>query len=187
MDLTEDDVLEILNLIEKSGFDFFQLQTGDLKLVVSKGGYMGSGALTVSGDAPPAAAPTGPAAPQTTEPKKEAPADEPKRKAQVVRDGTLPINAPMVGTFYITPEPGAPPFVEVGKRIDEDTTMGLIEVMKVFNAVKSGVRGVVAEICVQGGEFVEYGQTLFLVKPEGSTVKSRPRVSTGRLTSKGKR
>ena len=181
MDLTEDDVLEILNLIEKSGFDFFQLQTGDLKLVVSKGGYMGSGAAPFSSDSAPAAQPA------AAEAKKEATAAKPKPKAPVVRDGTVPINAPMVGTFYITPEPGAPPFVEVGKRIDEDTTMGLIEVMKVFNAVKSGVRGVIAEICVQGGEFVEYGQTLFLVKPEGSTSKSRPRVSTGRLTSKGKR
>ncbi|MBI2540609.1 MAG: hypothetical protein HYW04_12600, partial [Deltaproteobacteria bacterium] len=98
MDLTEDDVLEILNLIEKSGFDFFQLQTGDLKLVVSKGGYMGSGAAAFANNSAPAAQP---AAPQAAEPKKEAPAAEPKRKAQVVRDGTLPINAPMVGTFYI--------------------------------------------------------------------------------------
>ncbi len=159
MDLTEDDVLEILNLIEKSGFDFLQLQMGDLKLVVSKGGYMGSGAAAFANDSAPA--------PKAAEPKQEAPPAEPKRKAPVVRDGTLPINAPMVGTFYITPEPGAPPFVEVGKRIDEDTTVGLIEVMKVFNAVKSGVRGVIAEICVQGGEFVEYGQTLMLVKPDG--------------------
>ena len=181
MDLTEDDVLEILNLIEKSGFDFFQLQTGDLKLVVSKGGYMGSGTVAFANDSAPAAQPA------AAEAKKEVAAAQPKPKAPVVRDGTVPINAPMVGTFYITPEPGAPPFVEVGKRIDEDTTMGLIEVMKVFNAVKSGVRGVIAEICVQGGEFVEYGQTLFLVKPEGSTLKSRPRVSAGRPTSKGKR
>lgn len=184
MDLTEDDVLEILNLIEKSGFDFLQLQMGDLKLVVSKGGYMGSGAAAFSNDPAPAASP---AATRAPEPKKEATPAEPQRKAPAARDGTLPINAPMVGTFYITPEPGAPPFVEVGKRIDEDTTVGLIEVMKVFNAVKSGVRGVIAEICVQAGEFVEYGQTLFLVKPEGSTLRSRPRVSTERLTSKGKR
>jgi acetyl-CoA carboxylase biotin carboxyl carrier protein len=72
----------------------------------------------------------------------------------------------MVGTFYITPEPGAPPFVEVGSHIDEDTTVGLVEVMKVFTAVNSGVRGVIVEICAQGGQFVEYGQTLFFVKPE---------------------
>ncbi len=73
----------------------------------------------------------------------------------------------MLGTFYITPEPGAPPFIKVGGVVDEDTTVGLIEVMKVFNAVRSGVRGVVSEICVQSGQFVEYGQTLFLVSQEG--------------------
>ena len=168
MDLTEDDVLEILNLIEKSGFDFLQLQMGDLKLVVSKGGYMGSGAA-FSSDSPPAVQPATPSAPapKAAEPKTEAAPPKPTRKTPAASDGTVPINAPMVGTFYITPEPGAPPFVEVGKHIDEDTTVGLIEVMKVFNAVKSGVRGVIAEICVQGGEFVEYGQTLFLVKPDG--------------------
>lgn len=157
MDLTEDDVLEILNLIEKSSYDFLQLQMGDLKLVVSKSGYAG----------PIAAAALSDPAPTAAEPKKEAAAAQPKPKAPLVREGTVPINAPMVGTFYITPEPGAPPFVEVGGRVDEDTTMGLVEVMKVFNAVKSGVRGTIVEICVQGGQFVEYGQTLFLVKPEG--------------------
>lgn len=170
MDLTEDDVLEILNLIEKSGFDFLQLQMGDLKLVVSKGGYMGgAAAVAASSDSPPPVDPvaaSGAAPKMREEAKTQAEQAQPKPKA-VVRDGTVPINAPMVGTFYITPEPGAPPFVEVGGNIDEDTTVGLIEVMKVFNAIKSGVRGVVEEICVQGGQFVEYGQTVMLVKPKG--------------------
>ncbi len=168
MDLTEDEVLEILNLIEKSNFDFLQLQMGDLKVVVSKGTYTGSGAAEFSGDSGAAAQATAPSAPapNAPEPKKEAPVQS-KPQASVARDGTVPINAPMVGTFYITPEPGAPPFVEIGGHVDEDTTVGLIEVMKVFNAVKSGVRGIVVEICVQGGQFVEHGQTLFLVKPDG--------------------
>ena len=170
MDLTEDDVLEILNLIEKSGFDFLQLQMGDLKLVVSKGGYMGSATLAASSAPAPSANPVPPStpAPEASDGEGNAQAAaEAKPQAPAIREGTVPVNAPMVGAFYITPEPGAPPFVEVGKRIDEDTTVGLIEVMKVFNAVKSGVRGVVAEICVQGGQFVEYGQTLMLVKPDG--------------------
>ena len=170
MDLTEDDVLEILNLIEKSSFDFLQLQMGDLKLVVSKGGYMGSAPVAVFSDPQPAAGPAvaSEPAPKAREAEVKTQAEQPQPKAKaVVRDGTVPINAPMVGTFYITPEPGAPPFVEVGGNIDEDTTVGLIEVMKVFNAIKSGVRGVVEEICVQGGQFVEYGQTIMLVKPKG--------------------
>ncbi|MBI2350815.1 MAG: acetyl-CoA carboxylase biotin carboxyl carrier protein subunit [Deltaproteobacteria bacterium] len=173
MDLTEDDVLEILNLIEKSSFDFLQLQMGDLKLVVSKGGYMGSAPVAAFSDPQPAAGPavSSEPAPKAREAEVKTQAEQPQPKAKaVVRDGTvpiMPINAPMVGTFYITPEPGAPPFVEVGGNINEDTTVGLIEVMKVFNAIKSGVRGVVEEICVQGGQFVEYGQTVMLVKPKG--------------------
>ncbi len=162
MDLTEDDVLEILNLIEKSNFDFLQLEMGDLKLVVSKSGSEGARVRWGLTETPAASAP----APKAPEPKKELPV-QPQPKVSVARDGTVPITAPMVGTFYITPEPGAPPFVEVGSHVDEDTTVGLIEVMKVFNAVKSSVRGTIVESCVQGGQFVEHGQTLFLVKPDG--------------------
>ncbi len=97
-----------------------------------------------------------------------------KPKGASIKEGIVPIAAPILGTFYITPEPGAPPFVEEGGLVDEDTTVGLIEVMKVFNAVRSGVRGVVQEICVQSGQFVEYGQTLFLVRPEGRAVGKGP-------------
>ena len=72
----------------------------------------------------------------------------------------------MVGTFYATPEPGAPPFVALGDRVDAETTVGLVEVMKVFNAVSSGTAGTIDEICVESGQFVEHGQTLFLVRPD---------------------
>jgi len=164
MELTEDEVLQILDLIDKSSFDFVQLQVGSLKLTVSKGGYRGNAAPSTASKDAAASAVTAPK-PSEGEGKAQG-APESKPKAGVPK-GTIPIQAPMVGTFYITPEPGAPPFVEVGSRVDEDKTVGLIEVMKVFNAVKSGVRGTIVEICVQGGQFVEYGQMLFLVKPEG--------------------
>jgi biotin carboxyl carrier protein len=77
----------------------------------------------------------------------------------------VPITAPLLGTFYVAPEPGAPPFVQVGATVTEDTTCGLIEVMKVFNSVRAGVKGVVSEVVAQNGQFVEHGETLFLVKP----------------------
>jgi acetyl-CoA carboxylase biotin carboxyl carrier protein len=81
----------------------------------------------------------------------------------------VPVKAPMVGTFYAQPEPGAPPYVAVGSHVDEDTTMGLVEVMKVFNAVRAGASGTVAEILVQNAQFVEFGQTLFFIKPDEPT------------------
>jgi oxaloacetate decarboxylase alpha subunit len=80
-------------------------------------------------------------------------------------EGGVEIAAPIVGRFYAQPEPGAAPFVRIGSEVDESTTVGIIEVMKVFNAVSAGVRGVISEVCVRDGDFVEYGQRLFRVMP----------------------
>jgi len=78
--------------------------------------------------------------------------------------GAIPILAPMVGAFYAAPEPGAPPYVELGAEVSPDSTVGLIEAMKVFTAVAAGVHGVLTEILVSNAEFVEYGQPLAFVK-----------------------
>ncbi|MGH7770997.1 MAG: acetyl-CoA carboxylase biotin carboxyl carrier protein [Candidatus Binatia bacterium] len=166
-ELTEDDVLQILNLIENSSFDFMQLQVGDLKLTVSKSGYLGST------DTPAPAVSVRPAA-EVKEAETKGDQFKPMPRDAAVREGVVPIAAPMVGTFYTTPDPEAPPYVDVGAQVDEDTTVGLIEVMKVFTAVKSGVRGAIDEICVQNGQFIEYGQTLFLVSPNSANVKGPP-------------
>lgn len=164
MDLTQDEVLKILNIIEKSHFDYMQLQVGELKLTVSKGGYIGAAPETqpVQEPAKPKPAPQA----QPAEPK---PATAPAKTSAKARTDGHEITAPMVGTFYAAPEPGAKPFVELGGEIDEETTVGLIEVMKVFNAVQSRVRGKIAEVRVQNGQFVEYGQTLFVVEPAGKS------------------
>lgn len=77
----------------------------------------------------------------------------------------MAVTAPLLGTFYVAPEPGAPPFVSVGQQINEDTTCGLIEVMKVFNSVRAGVKGTVVEVVAANGGFVEFGQPLIIVKP----------------------
>jgi acetyl-CoA carboxylase biotin carboxyl carrier protein len=158
MELSEDDVLHILKLIDESHFDYFQLEVGDLKITVSKGEPIPLTPAAQTTAAAPAAA-TAPRPGPVPAAKPEAP------KAAAIPPGMAPITAPILGTFYVAPEPGAPPFVKVGETITEDTTVGLIEVMKVFNSVRSGVKGVVAELVVQNGQFVEHGQTLFLVKP----------------------
>ena len=164
MELTEDDVLHILKLIDESKFDYFQLEVGELKITVSKGDPIPISSSPLGAPVSQAARaaavespkPT-PAAPQSTAPKVDAKA--------AAAEGLLPITAPLLGTFYIAPEPGAPPFVQIGAAITEDTTVGLIEVMKVFNSVRANVKGTVTQVVAQNGQFVEYGQTLFLVKP----------------------
>jgi biotin carboxyl carrier protein len=70
----------------------------------------------------------------------------------------------MLGTFYRTPKPGSPPFVEVGAVVGEEDPVCIIEVMKLFNTVRAGVRGRIAGICAEQGQLVEFQQTLFLVE-----------------------
>ncbi|MFQ5683001.1 MAG: acetyl-CoA carboxylase biotin carboxyl carrier protein [Candidatus Binatia bacterium] len=171
MDLTESDVLAILNLIEKSSFDFFQLEQGDLKLTVSKGGY----AREASDQSPGITQQSDVSPPEDPAMFLETPVGQSERKqppdgqgVSVAIKGLVPIAAPMVGIFYAASEPEAPPFVERGTTVDEGTNVGLIEVMKVYTGISAGVRGVISEILVSNGQFVEYGQSLFLVKPEGS-------------------
>lgn len=79
--------------------------------------------------------------------------------------GLTPIKSPMVGTFYAAPSPDAKPFVAVGTNVDEETDVCVIEAMKVFNNIKAECRGTIARILVTNGQPVEFGQTLFLVKP----------------------
>jgi acetyl-CoA carboxylase biotin carboxyl carrier protein len=167
MDLTEDDVLHILKLIDESKFDYFQLEVGELKITVSKGEPIPLASSNTAASPsrpsvaaePPKATPAAPrSAAQSAAPKVDA-------GAAAAAQGLVPITAPLLGTFYVAPEPGAPPFVQVGAAITEDTTVGLIEVMKVFNSVRANVKGTIAQVVAQNGQFVEYGQTLFLVKP----------------------
>ena len=83
----------------------------------------------------------------------------------IVREGDLQdVPAPMLGTFYRAPKPGEPPFVEVGAPVEADTIIGIIEVMKLMNTVRAGVRGIVAEIPGRDGALVEYGETLLRVR-----------------------
>jgi len=160
MELTEDDVLHILKLIDESHFDYFQLEVGELKITVSKGDPIPVATNPQTSAAPAATAP----APKPAVAPPAAPAPQ-AAKSVTVPEGMLTITAPLLGTFYVAPEPGAPPFVKVGQTITEDTTVGLIEVMKVFNSVRATVKGTITDVVVQNGQFVEFGQTLFIVKP----------------------
>ncbi len=81
-------------------------------------------------------------------------------------EGLLTIASPMVGTYYAAPNPDAAPFVEVGATITPDTVVCLIEAMKIFNEIKAECAGTVVKALVENGEPVEFGQTLFLVKPD---------------------
>jgi acetyl-CoA carboxylase biotin carboxyl carrier protein len=161
MELTEDDVLEIIKLFEQSKFDFLQLEQGERKITVSKGGYVSARADALPHSSPSAAAPNA----SLAAPEREAPQrGGPEREAPEA--GLLPVAAPMVGKFYAAPSPSDPPFVVAGAKVVAGATVGLIEVMKVFASIKTETAGVIERILVSNGQFVEFGQTLFWIRPD---------------------
>lgn len=76
------------------------------------------------------------------------------------------IKSPMVGTFYAAPSPEQPAYVKVGQKVTEETIVCIVEAMKLFNEIEAEVKGEIIEVLVENGQLVEYGQPLFLVKPE---------------------
>lgn len=175
--LTEDEVRRIgriIETLEQSTFDYLQLELGELKLTVAKGNaamVLPTAAAPAPALATPAPSPApAPAAPPPA-PSAASPAPAGTASAPVVAaasaagSGLVDIVSPMIGRFYSQPEPGAAPFVTPGSEVGPETTVGLVEAMKMFNAVHAGTTGTIAEVCVQDATIVEYGQVLFRVRP----------------------
>jgi acetyl-CoA carboxylase biotin carboxyl carrier protein len=159
MSLTAAEVAEIMRLVEQSGFDELTLEMEGTKISLRRGGTAGGAA-----PAPAAAAATA-ATPALVAPK-AAPAT-PLAAAASADPGLQDLPAPLLGTFYRAPKPGAPAFVEVGSQVEADTIVGIIEVMKLMNTVRAGVRGTVAEILAADGALAEYGATLMRIRKSG--------------------
>lgn len=100
------------------------------------------------------------------EPSSQAPEAEEKAQPNT-NNGLIPVTSPMVGTFYRSPSPNAPPFVDVGDYITAGQTVCIIEAMKLMNDMPSEVTGKLVTVCAENGTTVEYGQPLFMVDPKG--------------------
>ena len=97
-------------------------------------------------------------------PQRLAPDQKPQAVEQKTKK-TVEIKAPMVGTFYSSPSPEAPPFVDIGNTIEKGQVVCIIEAMKLMNEIKSDVRGKIVDISVENGNPIEFGQVLFLIEP----------------------
>jgi acetyl-CoA carboxylase biotin carboxyl carrier protein len=166
--ITQDDVIEILKMLDESNMDEIHLEMGDLKLIArryAEGKAVQDGITVVSEKAVRPEVMDVDPAPETHTAASVSESDTQKAEAGmgIQEDGLTPIKAPMLGTFYKAPKPGALPFVEEGKVVTEDDTVCIIEVMKLFNTVKAGVRGRIKKVCVEDAQMVEFGQNLFLV------------------------
>ena len=165
--LSDEDVRQIALLVDtldRSTFDFLQVELGDLKVTLGKGAPPVAPAAPAVPPVAPIAVPAAAAAMGVPVPVAQ-PGAAAGSMATDAQHDTVTVVAPMLGRFYSCPEPGAPPFVAIGTEVGPDSTVALIEVMKMFTAVRAGVHGIVTEICVQNEQFVEYGQILFRVRP----------------------
>jgi acetyl-CoA carboxylase biotin carboxyl carrier protein len=170
--LTDAEVNQIAQLIEtldRSTLDFLQIDSGGLKVTIGKGNVLPTALPVLSPAAPATAAQQAAqqeAPPRAAQSAASASAAAAPAKTPAVSDGALVIKAPMMGRFYSKPDPASPPFVTVGSEVNTSTAVGLIEVMKLFNTVQSDVEGIITEVCVPDGEFIEYGAPLFKLRPK---------------------
>ncbi|MGD9664962.1 MAG: acetyl-CoA carboxylase biotin carboxyl carrier protein [Novosphingobium sp.] len=155
------DLARLIADFEASDLREVQLRQGGFELFLSKDSSAGGlgGTASAPRSAAPAAAPA-PAAPASSAPATPAvsgPADIP--------EGGVLVRAPYLGTFYRAAKPGAAPYVEQGQAVDDDTEVCLVEVMKLFTAVRAGAKGTIHTILVEDGDMVAADQPLFVVMP----------------------
>ena len=163
MSFSHEDVQRLLQLLDSSHFDELHLEAEGIKLSLRRGGAVADPAPVA-----PLSAPVAPVSartpPQVTS---SAPAAAPIAAAPPANGDTslLEIRAPMLGTYYGAPKPGAAPFVTVGGRVSADSAVGIIEVMKLMNSISAGVDGVVVEVLARDGDLIEFDHVLLRVRP----------------------
>lgn len=175
--INQDEVKQLIDLIQKlddSSFEFMELEKDNVKIVIGKGETRSVNTTQHSSFhqeqslTPASKKENETGSIESTQVKPPEPSIEKKDtniKNEQPADGTITITAITPGRFYARPEPGAEPYAQVGDKVKSDTTVGLLEVMKMYTAVLAGIEGIITEVCVEDAEIVEYGQPLFRVKP----------------------
>ena len=156
MDIKElkDVAIELMDALKAKGLGEVEIELDDVKLKIKSA----PPAPVVAAPAAPAAA--APAAAPAAAAEDEAPA---AAAAEDLPEGT-PVRSPLVGTFYSSPSPDAPPFVLVGQKVKEGDTLFIVEAMKTMNEIKSPCDGTVVRILAQPGDMVEYNQTIVVIE-----------------------
>ena len=158
-------IREIVGLMADNDLSYFHIEQKDAKLEIRRGSdFAAAGDLLKHLPVPAAAAPPVALAPAVA----AAPAVSPVPGASPAAAAEAPagptVNSPMVGTFYRSSSPGEKSFINVGDQVDENTTVCIIEAMKVMNEIKAEMRGTVARVLAEDGKPVQYGQPLFELK-----------------------
>jgi acetyl-CoA carboxylase biotin carboxyl carrier protein len=146
-------VKKLIELLEESGISEIEISEGEESVRISR--YPKTGTITTT---------AAPAAPAASAPAAQAPAPPLPAEAAATPVQGQQVTAPMVGTFYSGPAPGAKPFVEIGTEVKPGDTLCVIEAMKMMNQIESEFAGRVVSILVENGSPVEFGQPLFVIE-----------------------
>jgi acetyl-CoA carboxylase biotin carboxyl carrier protein len=168
-EIKPEDVEAVIETFEASSWEELRLKVGDFELFLSKTGNAQGLPSHPSVHVSPDAAATGFAVTHATA--TAAPPHPDSSSGRKSRDADFPpqwvaVRAPNLGTFYRAPKPGAPPYINIGQRVQANTEVCLIEVMKLFTAVLAGTTGVVRKVLVEDAALVEYDQPLILIEPD---------------------
>jgi acetyl-CoA carboxylase biotin carboxyl carrier protein len=155
-----EEIKELLRIVEERQFSEFELERDGLKLKVRR--HSGAGDPAMASSAPalspgiagalPEARPAGPAAPSPA----PAPAGE--------EEGLTTVSSPIVGTFYRSPDPNSPPFVNVGDRVSVGQVLCIVEAMKLMNEIEAELVGEIVRIHAENGQPIQYGDPLFTLR-----------------------
>jgi acetyl-CoA carboxylase biotin carboxyl carrier protein len=145
-------IRRLVKLMDEHGLSEIELRQGETRIKLRRG--------------PQGVVVPEPGASTVAQPVPAAPAPEPAEKVEAAEAHRyVEITSPMVGTFYAASAPDAEPYVQVGSRVEPDTTVCIIEAMKVFNEIPAELTGTIVAILVENGEPLEYGKPLFRVDP----------------------
>jgi acetyl-CoA carboxylase biotin carboxyl carrier protein len=152
-------IRRLIDMVDESGIDSLEISRLGKRVRISKSPPV----QLTGGIAPAAAASTGPPAANPSPTPLAETAEPPPESAGA---GFTEVSSPMVGTFYRSPAPDAPPYVEMGDRVEKGQTLCILEAMKLMNELETEVAGTVREICVENADPVEFGQVLFRIEPD---------------------
>ncbi len=153
------EIKELIEAVSNADIDDFYFENKDMKLEIKNNKpviHAPSEGVPLSQDTQPVAS-VNPQSSESTENGKQS------SEKQAEDEGLIPVRSPIVGTFYRAPNPSAPPFVEVGSEVKQNTTVCIVEAMKVMNEIKANCHGKIAKILVNDGDPVEYEQVLMYV------------------------
>ncbi len=166
--MNQRELKELIEFLIEKDIAEFELERGDVKVRIRRGGNQAISPTSVPHFAAPSApvvavsgasAHQAPGATEASSPPQQA------STAEAEEEKLHRVRSPIVGTFYESPSPGAPPFVKVGDKVDVGQLLCIVEAMKLMNEIESDVRGEIIKKAVNNGEPIEYGQELFVIRP----------------------